>query len=146
MRDDLDLALVDSPDREDLEFIGQQLSRFNEDQGGQDEFRRVFISLREKSGALVGGLYGTTYWGWLHIEVLFVIEEYRRRGLGGRLLEMAELEGAVRGARRAFLDTFSFQAIDFYCRRGYQVFGELLDFPPGHRRCWLVKSIGNNQA
>jgi hypothetical protein len=39
------------------------------------------------------------------------------------------------------LDTFSFQAPDFYKQHGYQVFGELQDFPSGHQRYYLKKQL-----
>ncbi len=53
----------------------------------------------------------------------------------------AELEARQRGARCAYLDTFSFQAPDFYKKQGYEVFGELRDFPEGHRRYFLRKQL-----
>jgi hypothetical protein len=46
-----------------------------------------------------------------------------------------------RGAKHAHLDTFSFQAPGFYHKHGYRVFGELPDFPPGHRRYYLTKDL-----
>jgi hypothetical protein len=54
---------------------------------------------------------------------------------------MAEAEARQRGAQHAYLDTFSFQAPGFYKKHGYQVFGELQDFPPGHQRYFLTKQL-----
>jgi len=65
----------------------------------------------------------------------------RGRGYGHRLLTLAEEEGRKRGAEHAYLDTFSFQAPDFYKQHGYHVFGELSDFPQGHRRYYLTKQL-----
>jgi hypothetical protein len=39
------------------------------------------------------------------------------------------------------LETLSFQARGFYERYGYSVFGELDDFPPGHRKYFLKKNL-----
>ena len=64
-----------------------------------------------------------------------------RRGYGYRLLTLAEDEARKRGAKSAYLDTFSFQAPDFYRQHGYQVFGELEDFPPGHQRYFFSKQL-----
>ena len=68
-------------------------------------------------------------------------EELRGQGFGHRLLTLAEDEARHRGAKKAHLDTFSFQAPDFYKQHGYEVFGELQDFPPGHQRYFLSKQL-----
>jgi len=73
--------------------------------------------------------------------LMWVKEELRGRGYGHRLLTMAEEEARQRGAKNAYLDTFGFQAPDFYKQHGYQVFGELEDFPAGHRRYFLRKQL-----
>ena len=44
------------------------------------------------------------------------------------------------GCRSAHLDTFSFQAPDFYKKLGYRVFGAI-DYPPDHRRFFLQKRL-----
>ncbi len=53
----------------------------------------------------------------------------------------AEDETRERGAKNVYLDTFSFQAPNFYQKYGYQVFGVLTDFPSGYRRYFLTKQL-----
>ena len=65
----------------------------------------------------------------------------RGQGLGTRLLALAEEEGIKRGCISAFLDSLSFQAPDFYLKRGYEIWGELKDLPVGHRRIFLQKKL-----
>jgi N-acetylglutamate synthase-like GNAT family acetyltransferase len=72
---------------------------------------------------------------------LWVKDELRGRGYGHRLLTLAEHKARQRGAKNAYLDTFSFQAPNFYKQHGYQVFGELQDYPPGHQRYFLTKQL-----
>jgi GNAT superfamily N-acetyltransferase len=72
---------------------------------------------------------------------MWIKEEVRGRGYGRRLLAMAEDEARQRGAKNAFLDTFSFQAPGFYEHFGYEVFGELGEFPAGHTRYFLRKQL-----
>jgi ribosomal protein S18 acetylase RimI-like enzyme len=64
-----------------------------------------------------------------------------RKGLGSKLLQTAEAEAIRRGCKHAHLDTLDFQAPGFYLKKGYQVFGELQDLPPGHRRIFLRKDL-----
>ena len=67
--------------------------------------------------------------------------ELRGRGRGHSLLTLLEDEGRQRGAKSAYLDTFGFQALDFYKQHGYQVFGKLQDLPPGHQRYFLREQL-----
>jgi GNAT superfamily N-acetyltransferase len=61
-----------------------------------------------------GALVADTYWGWLDIDIFLLHEDFRRQGLGSRLLDTAEIEARRRGCRRAMVKTFSFQAQGFY--------------------------------
>jgi hypothetical protein len=45
------------------------------------------------------------------------------------------------GCTMSHLDTFDFQARDFYERNGYELFGALDDCPPGHKRYYLKKAL-----
>jgi ribosomal protein S18 acetylase RimI-like enzyme len=56
-------------------------------------------------------------------------------------MQRAEDEARRRGCRGAWLDTYSFQARGFYERIGYEVFGVIDDFPPGHSRLFLRKTF-----
>jgi GNAT superfamily N-acetyltransferase len=138
---ELSFSLTDAPERDTVDALWMRLIEFNATAAGPTEHRPMLAVVRDPSSQLVGGACGSSYWGWLHLELLWVAEEWRGQGHGGRLLTIMETEAVARGATRAFLDSFDFQAIAFYTRRGYRVFGELPDFPPGHHRCWLVKTL-----
>ena len=86
------------------------------------------------------------FWNWPYIDLLFVKEELRGFGYGHRLLEITEDEARKRGATNVYLDTFSFQAPDFYKQHGYRVFGELKDFPPGHQRYFFYEATLENMG
>ena len=86
-------------------------------------------------------MLGEVYWGWFYVDLLWVKEELRGQGYGHRLLTRAEDEARQRGAKNGYLDTFSFQSPNFYKQHGYQVFGELADFPPGQQRYFMTKQL-----
>ena len=97
--------------------------------------------LRGPDGEIVGGLIGEISWTWLHVDLLWIPENLRGQGFGQQLLTEAEDEARRRGAKNVYLDTFSFQAPDFYRQHGYEVFGELRDFPPGQQRFFMQKGL-----
>ena len=86
-------------------------------------------------------LFRSTAFGWLYIELLFIPEDRRAGGLGTRLMRRAEEEAIKRGCHHAWLDTFNFQARGFYEKLGYRVFGTLENYPVGHSRLFMTKSL-----
>jgi GNAT superfamily N-acetyltransferase len=141
MADEYTIAVVDDPEETAVTVIGFGIRDYNKQHGGDDKHRRLYVFLCTSNGTVVGGLIGSTFWDWLHVDLLWVTDELRGRGFGHRILTLAEDEARRRGAHNAYLDTFSFQAPDFYERNGYQVFGELPDFPQGYRRYFLTKPL-----
>jgi len=103
--------------------------------------RQLGVVARDAHGVVVGGLIANTVWGWLQIKELWVGEALRGGGLGKELMEQAEQEARRRGCHHALVDTFDFQARPFYEQLGYRSFGELEDFPRGHRRFFLSKAL-----
>jgi ribosomal protein S18 acetylase RimI-like enzyme len=139
MIDDYHIKAVDQPE---WGIIGGGIRKFNQEKGGEDNNQNLCFVLIAPNQEIVGGVIGATHWDWLHIDLMWIKEELRGLGYGHRLLKKAEEEARRRGARYAYLDTFSFQAPEFYKKYGYVVFGELNDFPPGHQRFFLRKQLG----
>jgi predicted N-acetyltransferase YhbS len=94
---------------------------------------------------VVGGLIGSTSYGWLLVKILWVAEEVRRRGLGTCLMAQAEALARGRGCHGAWLDTSTADAEQFYIRLGYKRFGVLenigSELPHGHRRAFFAKRL-----
>ena len=141
MSEDYHILYVDKPDNSVWKAIGGGIRKYNTQQAGDDKYQELCFVLHTPDQEIVGGVIGATYWSWLYINLLWVKDELRGRGYGQRLLTMAEDEARQRGAKHAYLDTFSFQAPDFYRQHGYEAFGELPDFPTGHRRYFLAKQL-----
>lgn len=135
--------VTDAPPAEALEAIGQGLTAFNAADVGPSERRplAVLVGGPDAQGKR-GGLSGYTAWGWLFVQWLWLPEDLRGRGLAGQLLAAAEEEARLRGCHGAWIDTFNPQARRAYERQGYEVFGELPDFPPGRSRVFLKKQLG----
>ncbi len=135
------VTIHDNPDPNDVQVIEDGLTAFNLRHAPPDNYQRLVVLLRGADHRLVGGIVGNTWWGWLRIDVLWIDESLRHQGWGTRLMRAAEVEAILRGCHHVFLDTLSFQALPFYLRLGFTVFGQLDDLPIGHQRYFLQKKL-----
>ncbi len=107
-----------------------------------DRKARPFSVLdHDEDGRLAGGAYGFAHPGWAYIDLLWVREDRRRRGLGRRLMAEAEKAARDRGCHSVYLWTQDYEAPDLYRKLGYKEFVTLEDFIPGHRRIGFMKRI-----
>jgi GNAT superfamily N-acetyltransferase len=139
------LSIEKNPSWQDRRFIDEQLGDYNAaflPDSGYDYFG---LYVRDDAGGIRAGLIGNLYAGWLFINLLWVHADLRRTGIGSRLIAEAERRAIEFGCHSAFVDTFSFQAPDFYPRFGYSVFGTL-DYPPNNKRIFLKKRLAVREA
>lgn len=137
----LTLHISDVADEAVRQAIVAPLVEYNESKAGPSGYRPLVIELRDGAGAVVGGLWGATGYGWLFTQLLAVPQPSRGQGLGRRILALAESEALKRGCHAAWLDTFEFQAKGFYERVGYSCFASLPDYPKGSARYFLRKDL-----
>ena len=119
--------------------IRERIIRYNAEQAGEPNDERIVLSVRDSDGNLIAGLVALGFWNGLFVELLWVSEAHRGRGIGTSLLAAAEDRARENGWQVCFLSTFDFQAPGFYLKLGYQQFGELTGSPPGHSRKWFAK-------
>lgn len=141
MKEELEIVKVDSPGEDEWGAIGGGINQYNLENAGPENAKRVCFVLRNTEEKIVGGVIGLVYWNWLCIDLVWIQIEFRGQGYGTELLNLAETEARKLGAEHIHLDTFSFQAPDFYLKHGYRVFGELNNFPAEHKRIYMTKDI-----
>ena len=98
-----------------------------------------WILVRDEAGAVQAGARCEIGWGWLYLDWLWVAEGLRGGGLGTRLLAAAETLARQEGCLGLHLHTASFQAPDFYRKRGFLEVGRVEDMPPGAVRYWFAR-------
>ena len=130
-----------TPSEKEIDYIREALTQFNRNHVGDDGHMRLHIVEYDDDGNIIGGILGGTYWGWLYIDILWVHENHRKKGIGSRLLSEAEKEAVRRGCHHAHLDTMSWQAPAFYKKHGYEIIGVLPDIPEGNQKYLLQKAL-----
>ena len=139
------IEITTTPNQADMEFLSQRIQAFNREsvhgipEVAQDLKFAVFV--RDTDGKLVGGIRASAYWGYLHIELLWLSAEARGNGIGTQLVKQAEDFAIEHGFRHARVETTSFQAKPFYEKQGYAVYGVLDNFPEGHKSFYLSKCL-----
>ena len=130
-----------NPSSDEMEYVKESLAHFNRECVEDDGHTPLGIVEYDSEGNVIGGIVGGTYWGWLYVDALWVQGEYRRKGIGSKLLREAELEAVRRGCHHVHLDTMSWQAPSFYAKHGYRIIGILPDIPKGNQKYLLEKTL-----
>jgi GNAT superfamily N-acetyltransferase len=121
-----------------IDAVRQPLIKFNRSHIHNPTIANVLLTFA-KQQVFLGGLIGRIAYDWLHVELLWLDDSIRKKGYGKILLRQAEEIALSSGCIGAHLDTFSFQAPDFYIRLGYEVFGQIENHPKGETRYYLKK-------
>ena len=130
-----------SPTENEIKYIREALYQFNNERVGEDSHTPLNIVEYDTNGNIIGGILGGTYWGWMYVDILWVHESHRYKGIGSKLLCKAEKEAIRRGCHHVHLDTMSWQAPEFYQKHGYEVIGILPDIPNGNQKYLLMKAL-----
>jgi len=130
--------------KEDSDFIRNKVIEYNlsllPDEVKQSSFHVSHI-LRNDAGEIVGGITGKIYWCHLHIDYLWVEDSLRGKGYGEKLLLQMEKTAIKNNCRLILLDTFSFQAPNFYHKLGFKVVGLVENHPKGFKQYYLEKKL-----
>ena len=138
---ELELVFDSLPSEALTRLVIEGIDLHNVAASGIPEWYSANFFLRSPRGEWLGGLLGGIWGGWLTVKHLWVAAPARNCGNGTRLLQAAESYACERGCFAATLETHSFQAPSFYEKQGYEVFGRLEDYPPGHAKLYLRKRL-----
>lgn len=136
-----ELEVTRAPADAEIDELRDRLIEYNVSKHGYTDVSRIGLFLRGDDGALEAGAYAYGWGGVLEVELLWVSESARGRGLGTRIMEAVETEARGLGFSKIVLDTYSFQAPGFYEKLGFEAVSEIADFPEGHRHYLLVKKL-----
>lgn len=139
-----DLNIVQQWKQTDSDLIRKKVIEHNMEQL-PDKLKtsneNVSLILKDDLGEIMGGITANIFWHHMHIESLWVDKNVRAKGYGRELLKRMETLALDKECRFIFLDTFSFQAPEFYENNGYEVFGTIEDHPKGFNQYFLRKKL-----
>jgi GNAT superfamily N-acetyltransferase len=130
---------------EERKLVDSRLVEFNRAnvpfQQSEDSIDLSYV-LQDNTGQVIAGINATLYcWKILSVDILHVEHSHRGKGYGKLLLDKAESKAKSLGGYMSHLDTFDWQAKEFYEHLGYVVFGILENCPPGHKRYYMKKEF-----
>jgi ribosomal protein S18 acetylase RimI-like enzyme len=91
------------------------------EQTGSDGNISSYVFVARLEDEVVGIVSGKLFWGSLRVKNLFVFPQFRGQGVGTKLLEKALEFGRDNNCPFVVLETFNFQALDFYKKLGFEV-------------------------
>ncbi len=133
------ITTSENPDQASVDKLRAALRAYNQSEAGVFNYDSVYLSILDEEGELIGGVYGKFGWQWLYVDLLWVHPNYRKQGLGAKLMKAIEREAHKRDIYSYHLSTASFQAPVFYQKLGYQICGEIEGLPPGYTTYFLKK-------
>ena len=116
----MEKMVIANDDGKDREYLHQMVQKYNRQYFEKAEFQNISVCLKNESGEIQAGLAATVRGCWLLVWELWVKEELRGQNIGSDILKEAEEEAKRRGCQYVLLDTFEFQAPEFYKKKGYR--------------------------
>lgn len=124
-----------------FDAVDNGLGDFNAAAAPLHEVQKLASLARDAGGRVLGGATGRTWGTVAELQMLWVDETQRRRGLGAALVARFEAAALARGCTRVSLETFSFQAPRFYRAMGYEAVHADTDFPHGLAKFLMEKRL-----
>ncbi|MFM9276901.1 GNAT family N-acetyltransferase [Paenibacillus jiagnxiensis] len=139
----MDLYISKELNNADKNYVRNKILEFNSMHIPDDlkgRYQEVNLYLKNADGQIFGGIVSEICWNWMEVHLLFVDEQLRKLGYGKKLLDQAEKIAKEKACEFIKLDTLSFQALDFYKKQGFEVYGEIQN-AGRHTHYYLKKDI-----
>ncbi len=141
----MNIEITTNPNDSDAKTISKGIIDFNHlkvpDLEPLEAEVKFFVFAKNEENAVIGGVRATCFWNTMHIELLWLSEECRGKGIGKALIDSAENFAIKHNCEKVFVETTSWQAKPFYEKVGYKHIATLNDRPKGHASHYLTKDL-----
>lgn len=126
---------------EDSNYVKNKLIEFNSQHVPNGRYEEMNFCLKNDKEEIVAGLNSAICWNWMEVDILWIHQDYRGQGYGKKLLHEAEKVARSKNCSFMKLNTFSFQAPDFYKKQGYKVIAIIDNAPTDHKHYYFIKEL-----
>lgn len=132
------------PSHADNAIVSEGISASNAHIVGERD-KAFSIFLKDDSGKVAGGILAFLDTESVYIDTLWVEDKLQKKGYGTKLLHVIEIEAIKNGCKFLTVDTWDFQAEEFYLKNGYERIGEVKNYWLGHSKLTLRRYIMKNK-
>lgn len=102
----------------------------------------INIMMVDEAGDWVGGMQADYFWEeWVEIDYFWISQPYQTIQWASQLLERLIAFAHQHSAKHILVRTYQKDCVNFYKSQGFQLTGELYDFPPENTFSILVKDL-----
>lgn len=116
----IEIEYKENLDEEIYTMIDEEFNEFATKNGVICKYKS-FAFVAKEGNKIIGIITGNSYYKEVHISDLIVLEQYRNKHIGSKLMETVENYYENKGFENINLTTYGFQALEFYKKCGFKV-------------------------
>jgi GNAT superfamily N-acetyltransferase len=129
-----------------VSVVGEGLHEYNIAGAPFGDVQPLHVLAEDEDDSIIGGAIGRTWGECCELQQLWVSAPARGAGIGSQLMDAFEQNAVRRGCLLVYLDTFSFQAPDFYVARGYEEVHRTAGFTGGVVKITMQMRLPSRRA
>ncbi len=110
-----------NPKSEDIQILNDGIMEQAKQKKGMKQLNFFAFFIRNENGEIIGGCSGDNMYGGLYVGQLWMAEELRGKGYGTQLMQKAEALAKESKCNFIAVNTFDWEALDFYKKLGFYV-------------------------
>jgi len=116
-----DITYETKPKSEDIQLLNDGILEQAKQKKGMRGLDCFAFFIRDEKGKIVGGCAGDNLYGCLYVGTLWLEEPLRGKGYGTELMKKAEKLAIESECNFMAVNTFDWEALDFYKKLGFYV-------------------------
>ena len=110
-----------NPNPDDVQLLNNGISENTKQKKEMKQLDFFAFFIRDENEKIVGGCAGDNMYGCLYVGQLWVAEQLRGKGYGAKLMHEAENLAKKSECNFMAVNTFDWEALDFYKKLGFYV-------------------------